>query len=115
MLIVFVGPPGCGKGTQSKRMIDYLGIAHLSTGDMLRAAREQGTEMGKKAAECMDRGELVPDSVVIGIVGERLQQPDCAAGCLFDGFPRTIEQAISRWGHLRAMAIRQSLSPSWGA
>ena len=93
MLIVFVGPPGCGKGTQSKRLIDYLGIAHLSTGAMLRAAREQGTGRGKKAAEYMDRGGLVPDCVVIGIVGERLQQPDCAAGCLFDGFPRTIEQA----------------------
>jgi len=93
MRIVFIGPPGAGKGTQAKRLIDHLGIVHLSTGDMLRQARADETELGKQAAECMDRGGLVPDELVVGIVVERIAQPDCSAGCLFDGFPRTIAQA----------------------
>jgi len=93
MRIVFIGPPGAGKGTQAKRLIDHLGIVHLSTGDMLRQARKDGTELGKKAAEFMDGGSLVPDELVVGIVVERIAQADCQAGCLFDGFPRTIAQA----------------------
>jgi adenylate kinase len=93
MRIVFVGPPGSGKGTQAKRLIERLSIAHLSTGDMLRQARADGTELGKKAAACMDGGGLVPDDLVVGIVVERIGQPDCRKGCLFDGFPRTIAQA----------------------
>jgi adenylate kinase len=93
MRIVFVGPPGAGKGTQAKRLIDHLSIVHLSTGDMLRQARADGTELGRKAAEYMDSGSLVPDELVVGIVVERISQPDCSGGCLFDGFPRTIAQA----------------------
>ncbi len=93
MRIVFVGPPGSGKGTQAKRLIERLSIVHLSTGDMLRQARADGTDLGKKAAECMDGGGLVPDELVVGIVVERIGQADCQAGCLFDGFPRTIAQA----------------------
>jgi adenylate kinase len=93
MRIVFVGPPGSGKGTQAKRLIERLSIVHLSTGDMLRQARADGTELGNQAAECMDGGGLVPDELVVGIVAERIAQPDCQAGCLFDGFPRTIAQA----------------------
>ncbi len=93
MFIVFIGPPGAGKGTQATRLVDYLGIAHLSTGDTLRAAIEQQTQLGRRASDFMQRGELVPDEVVNGIVAERIEQPDCARGCLFDGYPRTIAQA----------------------
>jgi adenylate kinase len=93
MRIVFLGPPGAGKGTQAQRLKDYLGIAHLSTGDMLRQADEAGTKLGREAAQLMNSGKLVPDEVVVGIVGERLAQKDCARGCLFDGFPRTARQA----------------------
>jgi len=95
MRIVFIGPPGAGKGTQAKRLIEHLSIVHLSTGDMLRQARADETELGKQAGECMDKGALVPDELVVGIVVERISQDDCAAGCLFDGFPRTIAQAES--------------------
>lgn len=93
MLIVFIGPPGSGKGTQSKRLIDYLHIRHLSTGDLLREAKASGSSLGKLAAEYMDHGRLVPDALVLAMVGERLREPDFADGCLFDGFPRTLQQA----------------------
>ena len=95
MRIVLIGPPGCGKGTQSKRLIEYLGVPHLSTGDMLRQAKQEGTELGKEAAKYMDSGRLLPDSLVTKIVAERLSQPECERGCLFDGFPRTVGQAES--------------------
>jgi adenylate kinase len=95
MRIVFFGAPGAGKGTQAKRVSEHLSVVHLSTGDMLRQARADGTDLGKKAAEYMDHGKLVPDELVVGIVVERIGQPDCAGGCLFDGFPRTIAQAES--------------------
>ena len=95
MLIVFIGPPGAGKGTQAKRLIGHLGIPHLSTGDMLRQARQDGTELGKTASQYMDSGRLTPDSLVIDVVAERLEQPDCCDGCLLDGFPRTLCQARS--------------------
>lgn len=95
MRIVFIGPPGAGKGTQAKHLIEHLSIVHLSTGDMLRQARTDGTDLGNQAAEYMDSGKLVPDDLVVGIVVERIGQPDCAGGCLFDGFPRTIAQAES--------------------
>jgi adenylate kinase len=95
MLIVFIGPPGAGKGTQSKRLLDYLKIPHLSTGEMLRAAKEANTPLGRLAAQYMDEGRLAPDPLVLSIVEERLNQPDYARGCLFDGFPRTIQQATS--------------------
>lgn len=93
MRIIFIGPPGAGKGTQSERMIAAYGMAHLSTGDMLRAARDAKTEVGKKAEQYMSAGQLVPDGIIVDIVRERLQQPDCRKGFLLDGFPRTIAQA----------------------
>jgi len=95
MLVVFIGPPGSGKGTQSKRLLEYLGLSHLSTGDMLRQAIQEGTDVGKMAKACIDNGQLVPDPIVISIVGKHLEQPESQGGCLFDGFPRTIGQAES--------------------
>ncbi len=95
MRIVFIGPPGAGKGTQARRLEQHLGIIHLSTGDMLRDALEAGSELGQQAAQFIHSGKLVPDELVISIVGERLDQPDCARGCLFDGFPRTVPQAAA--------------------
>ncbi|MCW2310181.1 adenylate kinase [Rhodobium gokarnense] len=93
MRLIFLGPPGSGKGTQAKRIVENRGIVQLSTGDMLRAAVKAETEVGLKAKEIMDRGDLVPDEVVVGIIAERLEQPDCANGFMLDGFPRTIAQA----------------------
>lgn len=93
MRIVFLGPPGSGKGTQAQRLKDYLGVAHLSTGEILRDAGRAGTTLGAKALHYMQAGQLVPDDVVVGIVVHRLEKPDCARGCLFDGFPRTLPQA----------------------
>lgn len=93
MLIVFIGPPGAGKGTQCKRLIDYLKIPHLSTGDLLREARAKGNTLGQLAAQYMDQGRLVPDPLVLAMVGEKLNEPELAIGCLFDGFPRTVPQA----------------------
>lgn len=91
--IILLGAPGSGKGSQATRIIKKLAIPQISTGDMLREARTKGTEMGKLAASYMDKGALVPDEVVIGIVKERLAQEDCAKGFILDGFPRTIPQA----------------------
>jgi adenylate kinase len=93
MLIVFIGPPGAGKGTQAQRLASHLNVPHLSTGEMLRDAEESGTELGRKAAAFMKNGQLAPDELVVKIIGQRIEQPDCARGCLFDGFPRTINQA----------------------
>jgi adenylate kinase len=93
MNIILIGPPGAGKGTQAKRMIDRLGVPQISTGDMFRAAVKEGTPMGLKAKEYMDKGALVPDEVVIGVVDERLKKDDCKKGYVLDGFPRSLEQA----------------------
>jgi adenylate kinase len=93
MRIVFLGPPGAGKGTQAQRLKGYLGIAHLSTGEMLRDAARAETKLGLEAARHMQAGQLVPDDVVVGVVADRLAGRDCARGCLFDGFPRTVRQA----------------------
>ncbi len=93
MIIVLFGPPAAGKGTQAKRIHEKYGIAHLSTGDMLRAAIAQGTEVGKRAKAIMDKGQLVPDEIVVGIIGERIGQADCKNGFVLDGFPRTVNQA----------------------
>ncbi|MCL2498248.1 MAG: adenylate kinase [Symbiobacteriaceae bacterium] len=93
MIIILMGPPGVGKGTQAEELISEYGLTHISTGDMFRAAAAEETTLGLKAKEYMDTGQLVPDDVTIGIVRERLQKPDCAKGCLLDGFPRTIPQA----------------------
>jgi adenylate kinases len=93
MLIVFIGPPGSGKGTQAKRLRDHLNIPHLSTGESLREAKASGSALGAMAAQYIDQGRLVPDSVVLAIVEEKLRQPEFRDGCLFDGFPRTVNQA----------------------
>lgn len=93
MNIIFLGPPGAGKGTQAQLVCGALHIPQVSTGDMLRAAIANQTETGLKAKAFMDAGQLVPDEVVIAIVRERLTEADCAGGCILDGFPRTVEQA----------------------
>jgi adenylate kinase len=93
MDLILFGPPGAGKGTQAKVLEQERGFVQLSTGDMLRAAAAAGTELGRKSKEIMDRGDLVPDDVVVGIIAERLAKPDCAKGVIFDGFPRTVAQA----------------------
>lgn len=93
MNIIFLGPPGAGKGTQAVRVCERLGIPQISTGDILRRAIKEGTPTGLAAKAYIDRGDLVPDSVVIDIVRERLAQPDCKSGYLLDGFPRTVAQA----------------------
>jgi adenylate kinase len=91
--IVLFGPPGAGKGTQAKILQEKRGLPQLSTGDMLRAAEKAGTALGVMAGALMAKGELVPDELVINIIAERYDQPDCAKGAVFDGFPRTIPQA----------------------
>jgi adenylate kinase len=93
MRMIFIGPPGAGKGTQAERLVKTYKMAHLSTGDMLRAARDAKTQVGLEADKYMSSGALVPDGVIIAIIAERLQAPDCQDGCLLDGFPRTIAQA----------------------
>jgi len=93
MYILLMGPPGAGKGTQAAELVAEFHIPHISTGDMFRAAVKEGTELGKQAKACMDAGQLVPDSITIGIVKERLAKPDCHKGFILDGFPRTTEQA----------------------
>ena len=91
--MIFLGPPGAGKGTQAKQVAKAFAIPHLSTGDMLRDHVARGSELGKLAKPLMESGQLVPDEIVLGIVEERIARPDCAAGCVFDGFPRTLPQA----------------------
>ena len=93
MRLILLGGPGAGKGTQANLVKDRYQIPQISTGDMLRAALKEGTELGLKAKEYMDAGKLVPDDVIIGLVKERIKEPDCESGFLFDGFPRTIPQA----------------------
>ena len=93
MRVILLGAPGAGKGTQAQFIMDEFGIPQISTGDMLRAAIKNGTELGKKVKAVMDSGSLVSDDIIIALVKERIAQDDCAKGFLFDGFPRTIPQA----------------------
>jgi adenylate kinase len=93
MNLVLLGPPGAGKGTQAKRLVERFGVAHISTGDILRAAIQAGSKLGVEAKGYMDKGSLVPDDLVVGIIRERIQAPDCQGGFVLDGFPRTVPQA----------------------
>ena len=93
MKILLMGPPGAGKGTQAEKLTELFNIPHISTGDMFRKAQKDGTELGLKAKSYMEKGQLVPDEVTIGIVRERLAEEDCQSGFLLDGFPRTVQQA----------------------
>ncbi|HOA34653.1 MAG TPA: adenylate kinase [Bacillota bacterium] len=95
MLIVLLGPPGAGKGTQAERLVKQFHLSYIATGDILRAAIKSGTALGQEARGYMERGQLVPDEIVVGIVRERLSDPDCAGGAILDGFPRTVAQANS--------------------
>jgi adenylate kinase len=93
MRLVVIGPPGAGKGTQAQRLLKYLGVPHISTGEILRAAVEKGSREGILAEKYIREGSLVPDPVIIDLVGQRLEENDCKRGCLLDGFPRTLGQA----------------------
>ncbi len=94
MLIILLGPPGAGKGTQAEKITNDHNLAYISTGDILRSAVRENKELGRKARQYMDEGKLVPDDLVVEIVKDRLLNPDCRNGALFDGFPRTVEQAV---------------------
>lgn len=106
MYILLMGPPGAGKGTQAEKLIRDYGILQIATGDMFRAAVKSGTALGKEAKSYMDKGALVPDSVTIGIVKERLAQDDCKKGWILDGFPRTTAQAAALDTILHELGIR---------
>src|SRR5207245_8611979 len=91
--VIFLGPPGAGKGTQARQIAESYGVPHLSTGDMFREHVSRGTPLGLRAKPIMERGELVPDDLVLSMVEDRISRPDCSDGCILDGFPRTLPQA----------------------
>ncbi len=101
--LILFGPPGAGKGTQAKRLVEDFSLAYIATGDMLREAVRNETDLGKEAKGYMDEGDLVPDDVIIGIIAERIQEDDCADGFILDGFPRTIPQAQALHDQLEGM------------
>jgi adenylate kinase len=105
--VIFLGPPGSGKGTQAKELAGQYAVPHLSTGDMLREHVSNGTPLGLKAKPIMERGELVPDSLVLKMVAERIERPDCEHGFVFDGFPRTVAQAKYLGEMLRRQGFKQ--------
>jgi adenylate kinase len=107
MRLVLLGPPGAGKGTQAAELSKVRTIPHVATGDIFRANVREGTELGTKAKEYMDRGDLVPDEVVIGMVMDRITEPDCAEGFILDGFPRTVAQAEALDRRLRKPSVPQ--------
>ncbi len=107
--VIFVGPPGAGKGTQAKEVARHYGVPHLSTGDMFREHVGKGTPLGREAQPIMERGGLVPDSIVLGMVEERIARPDCAHGFVLDGFPRTEAQADGLGRLLRQHGFREPL------
>jgi adenylate kinase len=116
--VVFLGPPGAGKGTQARELAKRFGVPHLSTGDMLRENIAKGTPLGAKAKPLMERGELVPDSLVLKMVADRIQQPDSAHGFVFDGFPRTVAQAqylgelLKQHGYTRPTVVHFAIDPA---
>jgi adenylate kinase len=116
--VIFLGPPGAGKGTQAKELSKKYGVPHLSTGDMLRENIAQGTPLGQRAKPIMARGELVPDSLVLKMVAERIEKPDCWHGFVFDGFPRTVAQAqylgvlLAQHGYKPPLVIHLAIDPA---
>jgi adenylate kinase len=115
--VILLGPPGAGKGTQAKELARRYGVPHLSTGDMLRENIAKGTPLGAKAKPLMERGELVPDSLVLKMVAARIEQPDCSHGFVFDGFPRTVAQAqylgemLKQHGYRQPLVIHFAIDP----
>ena len=95
MYLILLGPPGTGKGTQAKRIAQHLGLAHIASGDLLREAAQQGSELGRRAKAYMERGELVPDELIIAMLEERIDQADAQQGVVLDGYPRTLQQALA--------------------
>ena len=109
MVLVFLGPPGSGKGTQSAKLAGYLGTVHISTGEILRQAIKDATDLGQKATAYIEKGQLVPSPLVIDLVAERLSGPHCQAGCLLDGFPRSVDQAQALDQQLSAQEAKLDL------